>query len=602
MSGATQRREEGAQSYLSLGSERLSALCRASSLAKREPEILGIFATLVAPWGERPAPSAPPWASDVCDDNTPFEFSLVFSGGEPELRMLVEAQGDEPTHAAYWKAGRALTERLAREFPVSLERVKLIEDLFEPTATAKLAVWHAVSFWPSRAPEFKLYFDAQADGLGRASGKMEEALCRLGFRNAWSRMNSALLRGNEVDEPKYVSLDLASSPKARIKLYVRHHAATSAVIDTVMAGDGALPAGEAAAFCRAMAGGDGPYVARPLFSCTTLVSEMGESPAARTLYVPLGAYAREDATAAQRITEYLNRHSLPAESYKASLGAFAQRDLKAGVGMHSYASLRLEGGKRRVTVYLSPELHRVDPPIEKRSGTYIRARIDPPPPAPSIVHRYEQEITLAEQPFFQRMAREPVNLSHLWLVLANFWEAIVHDFPSRLAKVVAKIESDEVRSVVVKQLNDELGEGDFSKAHKAMFRRLVDAVVPHRLPGDDATLLAPGREFGRKLGVLLFDPDDYVTLGALMMIEVYGAQTDVRLGTEFRRQMQIDGDSLQWLHLHETLEVDHAGDSLRLANLVPPGGAALEATWRGAYGVVAAAQEYFNALYAICYP
>jgi hypothetical protein len=414
-------------------------------------------------------------------------------------------------------------------------------------------------------------------------------------------MGSALLRGNELDEPKYLSLDLADTPQSRVKLYVRHHQATSAIIDAIAASDGALPAGEAAAFCRAIAGGDGPYLSRPLFTCTTLTSEMGDRPAARTLYVPVGGYARDDAAANQRITEYLMRHSLPAERYKSSLMAFTRRDLKSGVGMHSYASLRLDGGKRRVTVYLSPELHNVQAPRETRSGMYARARIDPPPPAQAIVHRYEREITLADQPFFQRMGREPVNLSHLWLILANFWEAIVHDFPARLSKVIAKLESDEVRSVVVKQLNDELGEGDFSKAHKAMFRRLVDAVAPHRLPGDDATLLAPGREFGRKLGVLLFDPDDYVTLGALMMIEIYGAQTDVRLGTEFRRQRQLGGDSLQWLHLHETLEVDHAGDSLRLAGLVPPGGAALEATWRGASGVVAAAQEYFNALYALCY-
>src|SRR5262245_25524453 len=112
MSGASRPRAEGAQSYLSLGSERLSALCRAGGLVAKESEVLGVFEKLIAPWGERPAPATPHWPSDVCDDHTPFEFSIVLNAGEPELRILVEAQADEPTHAAYWKAGRELSERL----------------------------------------------------------------------------------------------------------------------------------------------------------------------------------------------------------------------------------------------------------------------------------------------------------------------------------------------------------------------------------------------------------------------------------------------------------------------------------------------------------
>ena len=87
-----------------------------------------------------------------------------------------------------------------------------------------------------------------------------------------------------------------------------------------------------------------------------------------------------------------------------------------------------------------------------------------------------------------------------------------------------------------------------------------------------------------------------------MMIEIYGSQTDTRLGEEFRRQKLLDPHSLEWLNLHEGLEVDHAGDSLKLARLVPSAdSAALEATWRGAAGVVAASQEYFDGLYQLCF-
>jgi len=222
-------------------------------------------------------------------------------------------------------------------------------------------------------------------------------------------------------------------------------------------------------------------------------------------------------------------------------------------------------------------------------------------PATEIVRRYEEDVKLADHPFFQRLGREPVSLPHLWLIMANFWEAIVHDFPARLARAVANIDDDAIRSIMVKQLNDELGEGDFSRAHKAMFRRLVAALDPHKMAGSDEQLLAPGRRFGQRLGQHLLSSDQWESVGAVMMIEVYGSQTDTRVGVEFRRQQQLDPSSLTWLHLHETLEVDHAGDSLKLARLVPAEGAQLESAWRGANGVVSASQEYFDGLYTLCF-
>ncbi|HZS35465.1 MAG TPA: iron-containing redox enzyme family protein [Polyangia bacterium] len=227
--------------------------------------------------------------------------------------------------------------------------------------------------------------------------------------------------------------------------------------------------------------------------------------------------------------------------------------------------------------------------------------------AVEIVRRYEEDIVLANHPFLARLRREPVNLGHLWTILANFWEAIVHDFPARLAKVIARLDDDALRSVFVKQLNDELGEGDYSRAHKAMFRTLVDAVEPHRPRGEADVLLEPGRQFGAALEARLFGGSWHEAIGALMMIEIYGKQTDLRLGEEFRRQNQLEGSPLTWLRLHESLEVDHADDSLRLARMLPRVADGAEAraqiadVWRGARGVVDAGHAYFDALYRVCF-
>jgi hypothetical protein len=155
--------------------------------------------------------------------------------------------------------------------------------------------------------------------------------------------------------------------------------------------------------------------------------------------------------------------------------------------------------------------------------------------------------------------------------------------------------------VLTKQMNDELGEGVFERAHKPMFQTLLRAVEPYRLAGSDEVLLAPGRAFGQELGAMMFSDDPYEAVGAMMMIEIYGKQTDLFMGSQFRRQDRLDHASLEWLHLHEELEVGHAEDSFTLARCVPPDPAAIAAAWRGAEAIVIAGRHYFDALYRICF-
>ncbi len=590
-------------SYFEHGAQRLAALCHANGLGAKYDEALALFRWMIAPWGDRPiTPPGDGWISNVADDHTPYEFSVVY-GGAPEVRLLVEAQGEHASLDGNWLAGKALSERLASQFGASLSRHDRVADLFRPEPGAHLGLWHAASLWRDGPPAFKAYFDSQAQGCWKAPAIMKEALDRLGFTRVWPAVMRMGQRGLELDELRFLAVDLANSADARVKVYWRHHWSSAAELAELVGTHGPTKS-ELIEFCRAITGSEGPYEHRPLFTCTTFVDPRAPEPYATTLYIPIVAYATNDTISVDRISHYLGAAGLDPDGYRATVGHYAQRSLDASCSLHSYVSLQRRKGRAHVTVYFSPEAHCVESAKPMLDSVSSPCRRDD---AEELVRRHEHDIVLAHHPFFSRLGCEPVNLGHLWLICANFWEAIVHDFPARLAHVVARIDDDRIRCILAKQLNDELGEGDFSKAHKPMFRRLLSALEPYRLTGDTGRLLEPGIALSRALNVHIFSNNVYQAVGALMLIEIYGKQVDVRLGAEFRRQHQLDSEDLTWLHLHETLEVDHADDSLALARMLPlPGDgsdsdAKLEAVWAGVDGVAQASFAYFNALYATCY-
>src|SRR5689334_7394606 len=93
-------------SYYEHGARRLSALCRANGLEDRLEQTLELFKILGASWGDQPVTTGSRgWVSDVADDHSPFEFSVVYGGRYPEVRILVEAQSRPATLEGNWQAG-----------------------------------------------------------------------------------------------------------------------------------------------------------------------------------------------------------------------------------------------------------------------------------------------------------------------------------------------------------------------------------------------------------------------------------------------------------------------------------------------------------------
>lgn len=582
-----------------LAEHQLVSLARVAGLDDAIPNMCAILARLLGA-ARTHARGTPAYPSDVVDDHTPYELSIALGGRAPEVRLLVETTEDDPSPAGRWRAARQAGAWLAAEHGAELRQLERIADLFEPRdGDALLAMWHAIVFRADAAPGAKVYLDLRARGRARSAQLLEEALARLGLAAAYPRLlREGCRRGPELDELVYFSLDLAAAATARVKVYFRHHHATALDVERVIGRSGGVAPGEIRAFCETVLGGEGPYLPRPLVSCWAF-SGGDPAPSGATLYAPVAYHARDDREVQDRVRRWLAIAGIAAERYDRSLAAYAHRPLADGIGMHSYVSFKRDAGLPKVTCYLAPEAHRTFAP-----GSLAARPLAPPrrPRTPAeLVSWYETRETCLEHPLFARLSREPAAVGPLWAILANNWVAVGDHFPRWLAALVARVGDDRVRSILAKQLDDECGNGDPARAHRVLFQRMLADLEPYALAGDREALLAPGRAFARVLARNYLEKPELEAIGGTLIAEVYGKQVDQAVGALLRRQRELDPASLTWLVLHETLEEEHADESMELARMVPDDPAAHAAVCAGATALQAAGYRYFDDLYEVLF-
>jgi hypothetical protein len=361
---------------------RFKDLCTGAGFGAQTDATIGVLRSLLSACGEVPVGgTSSEWVSEISDDNTPIEFSVAIADDKAEVRALFEPEGEEPTIAAYRAAGIAFNRRLEREFGASLRRFRDVQDLLLPeTMQGPFAVWSSVVFRPQEAPAFKAYFNPNARGAGNARGLVEEALRRLGLGSAWRSLSEHILaRGQTLDELKYFALDLTDEAQARVKVYVRHHAVSPEELEFASAPAHSYVPGEALAFVRAMRGGDARLHARAAFTCSSFVGDSDDRPAATTVYVPVCAYARDDAQVRERVRDYLLQQGGDPTLYDSILASYANRPLDAGVGMQSWAAMRRHHEQMRLTVYLATEANKIYAPGEVPAPTGDYTTLVPPP-------------------------------------------------------------------------------------------------------------------------------------------------------------------------------------------------------------------------------
>jgi DMATS type aromatic prenyltransferase len=547
----------------------------------------------MSPWGNALVGDGPGWPSPVGDDGTPFEFSLSL-GTAPELRMLVEPLGSPPSLHTNRATALALLTSLSRDFDLDLDRLECLRDLFLPDASlGAFAPCLAVGFSALGPPQFKLYLDPATHGKHLVHAVVDEAFVRLGLGSCWPVLAGAMRRGPDLDELAYFSLDLSRGPSARVKVYVRHHHGTPGDLESAASAGSFYRPGTVLRFVEVMAPDcQLAFERRTPLTCLAFVPGADGVVTAATTHIPINSYAPDDATIERRVRSYLVELGRDANTYVRALRAYANRSLQGTIGAQSYVSLQA-GPNPRLTVYLAAEAY--------RPGTIASANtraIDHD--LTRLIDRFERREPITDHPFLRRLRREPVDLGHLWRMLANFQISISANFARWLAGIVARVDDDRIRCILADQLNDELGRGTFERAHVQLFARMMDVLAPFgRSVDDDPVVLAAGRSLEPRLAAIYGAPDVFEAVGAVLAGEIFGKQVDQLLGDEFRRQTLIAPESLAWLSLHETLEVAHADASSALAALVPPH--AVKAAHRGAMAVFLAGWTFLDQLYATCY-
>jgi hypothetical protein len=368
---------------LDYAAARFEHLCTGAGFGRETDSAVATLRRLLVSCGDVPVGGTPSeWVSEISDDNTPIEFSVAIADGKAEVRALFEPEGEQPTLAAYRAAGLAFNQRLEREFGADLTRFREVQALFLPEQLeGPFAVWSSVVFRQRKPPAFKAYFNPNAQGADNAFDLVEEALHRLGLGRAWQALSRHILaRGPKLDELKYFALDLTSEPQARVKVYVRHHAASPEDLEFASSPAHSHVPGETLDFVRAMRGGRGRLHARAAFTCSSFLGDADERPAATTVYVPVCAYARDDERVRERVREYLIKQGGDPALYDSVLSSYANRPLSAGVGMQSWAALRRHDEQIRLTVYLATEANHVFQPGEIPAPTGDYSTLVPPPP------------------------------------------------------------------------------------------------------------------------------------------------------------------------------------------------------------------------------
>jgi DMATS type aromatic prenyltransferase len=586
------------QTYVECGIEKLTTLADAIGLSSKTEQIIEVFRALTTSWGDKAVGDPSAWQSDVSDDGSPFEFSLALDPDQVELRVLVEAQGSEANLQSNWQAGLELNQYLAKNYNVNLDRFEQISDLYTPTnSAAKFSIWHAVCFYPDKEPAFKLYLNPQSQSQSRSAAIVEESLVRLGFTHAWPTLaETSAQRGPDKDEFVYFSLDLAAHTQARVKVYLRHHDATPAELESALSAARNYVAGDAIEFCQAMAPGQTSFSAKSAITCFSFIAGDDDIPSSGTLYLPISNYATDDRVVCDRLDLYFIQHGLPVSKYQSAIQSLAARSLASGIGMHSYISFRREQHQRRVSIYLNPEVNAVQAPRKVVTNAPLTKSL---PSLEEMVYYYKTN-SVEDHPFFQRLHREPANLTNLWRLFANFQEGIVAHFTRRLALVVDRIDNEDIHCILAKQLNEELGNGNEEHVHHKIFDRFILGLEEYKPQVVTPETLAPGFKLSQDLETLYSDPNHYIGAGAAIVMEIRGEQRDKIVTKELVRTT-LDSSVAAWFYLHGELEGNHADEVLQLARQIDNSDGDKTAVAQGLELTSAALWNFCNGMYRVCF-
>ncbi|MFC5144994.1 tryptophan dimethylallyltransferase family protein [Streptomyces aureoversilis] len=340
------------------GAATLERMARTLGLGAGGADLVAAFHTMTQCWGTAAADELP--LSDVSPDGSPIEFAAELDGAQPALQFAVEPM-TPGVPAKDPAAARKVMSTLVERYGVDAERWAAVAEVLLPddAACTHVAMYGAEARrdGPIR---FKVWFYLDVEGPLRNFDLLDAALERLGLsarRPVFGARPDE--RGRGV--PFLLSLDLADDAGARVKVYTRHFAGSADEMVAALAGYPGFRADEVRSLCR-LAGERPGFSPQPAVTCVSLADAGGVDRTRATLYVPLWTYAPDDALIRDRLRRFLAAQPGAAQRYERLLADVAHRPLDAGTGLHNYVSWRPGGSGLRRKIYLSPQMHDVNPP------------------------------------------------------------------------------------------------------------------------------------------------------------------------------------------------------------------------------------------------
>jgi DMATS type aromatic prenyltransferase len=341
-----------------LGGAALTRVCQAIHRGELVAAAASVFEAMSASWAGRSVTTSA-WPSDLTDDASPYEFSLAFERGRPDVRLLVEAQGAQPTVHEQWRAGHLLSQTLAERFGADCTRLGRLSDLFAPTpgGSAHFALWHGVTIKPlPQASEFKVYLNPLIHGRAESFRVVHEALRRLGLPDSAAFLREAERTCGGRAWPVYFSVDMAAGESSRAKVYLAHGQAEIDDASALMARSNNAAAQDVQDWCDAIVGDQVRFTERPLLTCFSFTAR--DPRPCGTLHIPARCYVANDQVLFERVRSLLD--DVAGELYRSAVRALVDRPLVGVRGFQTYVSLRRVQGLPRATIYLAPQAYTPD--------------------------------------------------------------------------------------------------------------------------------------------------------------------------------------------------------------------------------------------------
>ncbi|MFE5029832.1 tryptophan dimethylallyltransferase family protein [Streptomyces sp. NPDC056656] len=288
--------------------EKWTAVCRGLGTDRRETEnVLRELRDVLHPWGSRPVGTRCDPPSYISVDGFPAELSVSWKAGRPEVRILFESLGSDPTPEGSQEAGRALTRRLAGRPGTDVTRYLALEDLFTAPVVDRFRpnLWHSLAWQPGHRPHYKVYLNPQAHGADHTHAVVAEAMRRVGLEQAWEpvgrRVEELADRGHVLE---FFALDLAESRSARVKVYFRHCPMPVRELDAVAALALRHDPRRAARARAVVYGRDRGIVSNDPLTCLAF-REGAAGPDEANLYLRLPGNTTDDTQSAARIARLM---------------------------------------------------------------------------------------------------------------------------------------------------------------------------------------------------------------------------------------------------------------------------------------------------------